>query len=159
MQEIKPRKIIRNISFLYWANLLGLVTFIVITSLYVSNVGKAIITDPQQDYILKTVLILLLIVIAPISYLVPQNKIKKIAKDQKLVIKLATYQSASLIRFILMSMAGILVALGFMLTANTNIIFLQAVVILFFLIYKPSPFKIASDLELEEKERQQIMPE
>ena len=159
MQEIKPRKIIRNISFLYWVNLLGLVTFIVITSFYVSNVGEVIISDPHHGYILKTVLIFLLIVIAPVSYLVPQNKIKKIAKDQKLVIKLAAYQSAILIRFIFMSMAGILVAMGFMLTANTNIIFLQAVVILFFLIYKPSPFKIASDLELEEKERKQIMPE
>ncbi|TVQ87833.1 MAG: hypothetical protein EA393_09910 [Bacteroidetes bacterium] len=159
MQEQKPRDIIRNISFIYWAMLLGLVTFIVVTSLFVSNVGEVIISDPQTAFILKTVLILTLIVIAPISYLVPQRKINRIKKDQKLNVKLAAYHMASLIRFVLMNSAGILIALGFMLTANTNLIFLQAVVILFFLIYKPSPFKIASDMDLDEKERQQIMPE
>jgi hypothetical protein len=159
MKEQKPRDIIRSISFLYWAMLLGLVTFIVVTSLFVSNVGEIIISDPHTAFILKTVLILILIAIAPISYLVPQRQINRIEKDQKLTAKLAAYHRASLIRFALMNSSGILIALGFMLTANTNLIFLQAVVILFFLIYKPSPFKIASDLELDEKERQQIMPE
>ncbi|MBW6479569.1 MAG: hypothetical protein K0B37_09085 [Bacteroidales bacterium] len=159
MKEQKPRDIIRSISFLYWAMLLGLVTFIVVASLFVSNVGEVIISDPHTAFILKTVLILILIVIAPISYLVPQRQINRIEKDQKLAAKLVAYHLASLIRFALMNSAGIIIALGFMLTANTNLIFLQAVVILFFLIYKPSPFKIASDLDLSEKERQQIMPE
>ena len=159
MKEQKPRDIIRKISFLYWAMLLGLVTFIVATSLFVSNVGEIIISDPHTAFILKTVLILILIVIAPISYLLPQRQINRIEKDQKLTAKLAAYHMASLIRFGLMNSAGILIALGFMLTANTNLIFLQAVVLLFFIIYKPTPFKIVSDLELNEKERQQIMPE
>lgn len=159
MKEQKPRDIIRNISFIYWAMLLGLVTFIVVTSLFVSNVGEVIISDPHTAYILKTVLIFILIVIAPISYLLPQKQINNIDKEQKLTVKLAAYHTASLIRFALMNSAGIFIALGFMLTANTNLIFLQAVVILFFLIYKPSPFKIASDLELDQNERQQIMPE
>ncbi len=159
MEEQKPRDIIRKISFLYWAMLLGLVTFIVVTSLFVSNVREVIISDPHTAFILKTVLIFILIVIAPISYLLPQRQINRIEKDQKLTAKLAEYHTASLARYMLMNSAGILIALGFMLTANTNLIFLQAVVLLFFIIYKPTPFKIASDLELDKKERQQIMPE
>jgi hypothetical protein len=159
MERQKPRDLIRNISFAYWAMLLGLVTFIVVTSLFVSNVGETVITDPQTVFIIKTTLIFILIVIAPVSYLIPQKQINNIDKSLKLIEKLRLYYTASIIRFVAMNMAGIAIAVGFMLTANTNIIFLQAVVLLFFLIYKPTPFKIASDLELDEKEKQEIMPE
>ncbi len=159
MEKQKPRDLIRSISFAYWAILLGLVTFIVVTSLFLSNVGETVITDPQTVFIIKTTLIFILIVIAPVSYLIPQKQINRIDKSLNLIEKLRFYYTASIIRFVAMNTAGVIIAVGFMLTADTNLIFLQAVVLLFFIIYKPTPFKIASDLELDEKERQQIMPE
>ncbi len=158
MQKQSPKEILRGISFVYWAMLLGLVTFIVATSLFISHTETAPVTDPESVYIIKTVLIILLLGLVPLSYIFPQKQIAKIDKTLPLEQKLIFYRVAAFIRFALMNAAGILTALGFLLTGATNLIYLQAIILLFFIIYKPGPFKIASDLELDENEKQQIMP-
>lgn len=159
MQKQTPKDILRGILFVYWAMVLGLATFIVVSSIFVSNMEGAPLTDPKAVYILKTVLIFILILLVPVSYVLPQRQIAKIAKGLPLTEKLNLYRTAAFTRLAVMNAAGVFTAIGFMLSAATNLIYLQAIVFLFFIIYKPSPFKIAADLELDEKQRRQIMPD
>ncbi len=159
MRPHRIKAILKSISFLYWFMLLSLVTFIIVSSVYVSNMGFLLLPDLQTFYIVNIFLILILIVLAPVSYIVPQRHISTIDRALPLDERLLLYRTAMFIRFLTMTVAGIFVALGFMLTGQTNLIFIQVIVLLFYFIYKPSPFKIASDLDLNEKEKQQLMPD
>ena len=156
-QDIKP--ILRNIAVVYWIMFLSLVTYIVISALIVSNTDIVFIADMQGSYIVNAILIFTLILLAPVSYLVPQKMINAIREDLSLTDKLLQYRTPMFIRFITMNSAGLLIAAGFLLTTTTHLIYLQVVVMLFFIIYKPSRFKIASDLQLNDREREQLMAE
>jgi hypothetical protein len=151
------KDIMGNISFIYMAMFLTLITYIVLSSLYISNVGPLLDFDPQLYYIIQVTLILLLIVLAPVSYAIPQRMINRMDITMDLENKLLAYRSAIMIRYIALNIAGLLVALAFLLTGNTNLILVQAIVLLFFIIYKPSPFRIAADLNLNDEEKQQLL--
>lgn len=157
MQEPTVKKVLGSIAVIYWAMFLSLVSYIVISSVYVSNRGPLFPMDPQMGYIITVVVSLLVIVLAPASYIISQNLIKKI--DPMLVLegKLLSYRTALFIRYIVMDLVGLLISLAFLATGNTNLILALAAVLLFFIIFKPTPFKIASDLDLDETDRQRIM--
>ncbi len=154
-QDIKP--ILRGIATFYWLMFLSLVSYIVASALLVSNTDMVLIENLRHAHILNAFVIFTLIVLAPVSYLVPQKMIGRIGQDRSLTDKLLLYRKPMLIRFAAMNAAGLLIALGFLLTATPNLIYLQVVVMLFFIIYKPSRFKIASDLALNEREKEQLM--
>ncbi len=154
-QDIKP--ILRSIAVAYWIMFLSLVTYIVASALVVSNTDIVFIEDMQLAHIVNAILIFALIVLAPVSYLVPHKMIAAIREDISLTDKLLRYRKPLFIRFITMNTAGLLIAVGFLLTATPSLIYLQVVVMLFFIIYKPSRFKIASDLKLNEREKEQLM--
>lgn len=157
MKRTIIKDIVRSISFIYMAMFLTLITYIVLSSLYISNIGSLLDFDPQLYYIIQVVLILLLIVLAPVSYAIPQRMITRMDHTMDLENKLLAYRSAIMIRYIALNIAGMLVAVAFLLTGNTNLILVQAIVLLFFVIYKPSPFRIAADLNLNDAEKQQLL--
>jgi magnesium-transporting ATPase (P-type) len=153
MKPQQNREIIRSINVIYWAVFLTTIMFIVISALYVSNAGPLLDTDPQRNYIINTLLVFMLIVLAPVSYAIPQKLISKIEINLTLDGKLIAYRGAMFIRLIAMEAAAIVIALGFMATGNTNLMYALIIVLLFFMIYKPTAFKIASDLKLNAEER------
>ena len=159
MQEKHPKDLLRNLSFFYWVMLLSLVTFIVASAIYINKLGPALGIDPQAHYIVNITVILLIIVIAPISYILPQKMIAAIDRSLPLEEKLIRYRLPLFVRYFFMDTAGFSIAVGFILTGNTNLILMQAIVMLFFIIYKPTPFKIAADLELNDNEKQKLMSE
>ncbi len=156
MSDQNIRVILRSIGFLYWFLFLSNVSIIVISAWYVSSIGTLLTPDPQTDYIIFLSVIVLLILLAPVSYLIPQRKINRIPKDQRLFFKLTSYRQALMIRFAAMNSAGFITAMGFILQGNTNLMYLQVIVILFFIIYRPTPFKIAADLDLEDEEEKKF---
>jgi hypothetical protein len=153
MKPQQLKEILRSINLIYWGIFLTTVMFIVIGAVYVSNAGSLPDADPQRNYIITTLLVFALMVIAPVSYAIPQKLIRKIDVNLELAGKLIAYRKATFIRLALMELAAILIALGFMATGNTNLVYVQVIVLLFFMIYKPTPFKIASDLSLSAEER------
>jgi hypothetical protein len=153
MKPEQNKEILRSINIIYWAVFLSAVMFIVISAIYVNNAGTLPDSDPQRNYIINAVLFFILIVLAPVSYAIPQRLIKKIDKNLTLPGKLLAYRRATLIRLVAMETAAITIALGFMATANTSLMYAQVIVLLFFMIYKPTAFKIAADLELTPDER------
>lgn len=154
-QDIKP--ILRNIAVVYWIMFLSLVTYIVASALIVSNTDIVLIKDMQTAHLVNTILIFALILLAPFSYIVPQKMIGAIGQVLSLPDKLLKYRKPMFVRFITLNTAGLMIAVGFFLTATLYLIYLQMVVMLFFIIYKPSRFKIASDLKLNNREKEQLM--
>jgi hypothetical protein len=157
MRESTIKTILNTITQQYRIMFFSLIIYIVAGSLYASNVGAVLENDPHMSYIITIILTFLIIILAPVSYLVPQKQIARIDPMAELNDKLEHYRKAMFIRYLAMNLAGLFIAVGFALTANTNLIMALAIILLFFIIFKPSPFKIAADLALGEDEKQKLL--
>jgi O-antigen/teichoic acid export membrane protein len=158
MNELRSAKnIFKTINLVYKAFFLGMIVFLVTASLLVSNAGGIIEDDPLMAQTLKIIAIGMAVVLIPVAYSIPQKLIRKISKELSLEEKLTRYQSALIIRFALTEGLGILATIFFLLTADNDFLMLFAIILLFYIISRPTPFKAATDLELSEIEKHELM--
>jgi hypothetical protein len=156
MQQQSIKDILRSITIFYWALFLSSVAVVVGAALLVSNQSEFVQDDPAFNTIVSTALMFLLIIHAPISYIIPQKMISRIDRILPLEQKLTQYRTALLIRFAAMNSASFLIAMAFVVTGNINLMYLQVIVMLFFLAYKPGVLKIVVDLDLDDAERNRL---
>lgn len=156
MQNIEPKAIYKNIQLVYGALLVGMLFFLVIASLLVSNSVLGKMTDPLMLQILKLLVIGFAVVLIPIAHGIPQRMIKKISPDLGLSEKMTKYQQALIIRFAATEIAAFFAIIIFMISGDTDLMFLIAIVLLYYLISRPNQFKVATDLELKELEKKEL---
>ena len=158
MNEPRSAKnIFKTINLVYKALFLGMIVFLVTASLLVSNAGAIMEGDPFWAQTLKIIAIGLAVVIIPTAYSLPQKLMRKISKELSLEEKLTRYQSALIIRFALTEGLGIMATIFFLLTADNDLLMLFAIILLFYIISRPTPFKAATDLELSETEKHELL--
>lgn len=156
-EQRSAKEIFKSITMVYRLLFLGMMVFLVIASLLVSKSGGFITDDPLMEQILKMIAIGLAVVIIPIAFSFPQKLIRKISKELSLEEKLSRYQSALIIRFALTEGIAIMAIVFFLLTADNDLLMLFAIILLFYIISRPTPFKAATDLELSEIEKHELL--
>lgn len=157
MENTDPRKTYKNINLVYGVFFFSLVIFLLIASLLVSKWGPLISEDPLMGQILKIIVIAFTVVIIPLAHSLPQRMIRKIGREQGLAEKMARYQSALTIRFALTEGTGIMACLFFLITGDTDLMLVVAIILLFFILSRPNHFKVGSDLELTEGEKIELL--
>jgi hypothetical protein len=157
MENKTPFQIQRAMSVTYTAFFVSVIIAIVISSVIVNKSGP-ILQDADREFaeIIKYIALFVFLLHIPLAYIIPQKAIKKIDKTIPLSEKLLLYNKSLIIRFALLSSAVIFVSVVFCLIADTNLIYIAAMGLVFFLIGKPNPFKTASDLELSDDEKKQL---
>jgi FtsH-binding integral membrane protein len=155
--ELNARKVFQNTHRIYGILFLTMIVFLVAASLIVSNMGPLLQEDPSMFHILKYIAIGVPIVAIPIAYSYPQKLISRISPELGFPEKLMEYEGALFIRFALVEGAAILVSIFFMLTGDTNLMMVLAIILLFFILSRPTPFKAATDLGLTEDEKAELM--
>ncbi len=154
-----PKSILREIKILHLVLFMSLILFTFIMVYILQTSGGLHEFDKQMEFIIKTLVIFTVVLIIPLSFILPQRIISRIKANLPLIPKLLQYRTALIIRFATLNFAGSLVAISFFIIADTNLMFLQAIVLLVFFIFKPSAFKIAQDLNLGPDEKRHLMPE
>jgi hypothetical protein len=107
-------------------------------------------------FIVKTFVILLVIMMIPFSFIFPQRMIAGIRTDASLIQKLLTYRMALLIRHGSLNIAGSLLLIAFFQIVDTNLLILLSIILLVFIISRPTIFKIAQDLQLSPQEKEKL---
>ncbi|MEE4176113.1 MAG: hypothetical protein V2I46_01250 [Bacteroides sp.] len=159
MENTVPKKAYKNINLVYGVFFFSMVIFLLIVSLLVSKTGPLIEEDPLMEQILKLIVIVFTVVIIPIAQGFPQRMIRKIGSDLSLAEKMARYQAALTVRFALTEGTGIMACLFFLITGDTDLMLLVAIILLYFIISRPSHFKMGADLELSEMEKKELFKE
>lgn len=158
MEKTEIKNQIKTIYILYWAMFLSVVLLTFLAGFIVSSQEPFLETDQQTAYIFYLILVVILAINIPLSYLLPQKMIRGIRGIQKpLVRRLSMYRTAMIVRFAVLNSAGFLVAIWFMFFGNVHLFYVQVIILLIFLMYKPSPFKIAVDLELDDRESEMLI--
>lgn len=159
MENADPKKTYKNINLVYGMFFFSLIIFLLIASLMVSKTGPLIKEDPLMEQILKLIVIAFTVVLIPIAQGFPQRMIRKIGGNLSLADKMAKYQSALTVRFALTEGTGIMAFLFFLITGDTDLMLLVAIILLYFLISRPSHFKVGADLALSEMEKKELFKE
>ncbi len=147
----------RTLNIIYGALFLGLIVFLVVASLLVSNAGFLLAPDPGLFSILKGVAIGFTILMLPLAWGLPQKMITRIDPALSLEERMIKYQHALILRLAMAEGTGLLATTIFMLTGDTNLMLVLAIILLFYIMSRPTVFKVAADLKLSEQEKQQLI--
>jgi hypothetical protein len=120
--------------------------------LYLSTYGS-ITPDPELALILRYVLIVLLPLGAGAGYFVFKQWMQAINPSISLREKLMKYQTAVLIRSGCFEMPGLFGAVATMVTGDNSFLLFTAIVIVLFLLLRPTIYTICTDLNLSQKDR------
>ncbi len=153
----RAKVLLKSVMKIYGIIFIAIIVSIVIASLYVSNSGSILQEKSPAAYFMQWIAIAATIGILPAGYISSQRSIKKIKTSISLSAKLLPYRKAMIFKFLSILSAAVLSSAFFLLTGNTNLMLILAIIILFYIISKPNPFKIADDLNLNEEEKQELM--
>jgi hypothetical protein len=156
MFDSDPKAIYKNLTRVYWILFLMMISFLIVASLFVSNIGPLTGHDTLIHQILKLLVIGFTVVIIPVAHSVPQRMIKKIGPETSLGERLGKYQQALIIRFALTEGVAFFAIVSFLLTGDNDLILLLAIILLFFIISRPNNFKTSHDLGLSALEKKQL---
>ncbi len=157
MDNQKPANQLRFLNRLYSIIFFSYIIFLILSSLVVSNAGPLLQEDPGLFTIIKSIAIGFPIILIPIAYTWPQRKIKAIDESSPLEEKMIFYRKALSLRLLLILVVALAVSFIFMLIGDTNLIMVLAIVLLFLVLSRPTPFKVATDLGLSDQEKLELM--
>ena len=157
MEKHSSFKVYKSIMETYGIIFIAIVVSIVAASLYVSNMGSIFEPETNAAFFMQLAAIAVTLAFIPVGYIFSQRMIKNIEPALSVYEKLLHYQKALKLRFTSMLATAFLVSFFFFLTANTNLMIILAIVLLFYLINKPNPFKTTDDLNLSPEDKQKLM--
>jgi len=112
--------------------------------------------DAAFESLLRMVVIATVPVGMSISYVAFKAVLKGITKELSLAEKLQRYQGAVLIRAAGLEMPGMFAAVVAFITSNVSFLLFTAVIVVLFLLFRPSINAITNDLQLTTLERSEL---
>ncbi len=149
--------IFKKMNRMYNRIFFALIILLLFSSIYVSNVGAILAYDAVLFSYLQAVSIAITAIFLVFAYTWPQTGIKKIPEDASPEDKLGQYREHMIHRLLLIGLAGLFTCLFFVLTANTNLMVVLAIILIFLILSRPTPFKTKADLALSEEEKKALM--
>ncbi len=139
---------INQLTIIYIAMILGQIFFLVIIFFIFKQNGTGF-DIPEAKYVFTYLAPLLTIGAIPAGYFLYSRQCKNGANLESIEQKFNTFRTASIIKYALFEFAGMINLLAYMFTYSQQFIFLFLIVIVIFLINKPSESRFNSDLNNE----------
>ena len=145
------KSVLTSLNMIYFSlimmmTLFGAVVFFLTTS-------GDITQDPELALILRYVLFVLLPVGVGAGYFIFKQWMNRISPALSLREKLMKYQTAVLIRSGCFEMPGLFGAVATLITGDISFLLFTAIVIILFLLLRPTLYTITTDMNLSQKER------
>ena len=144
-----------TLTFIHAALISGQVFFGFIAYFLVSTGGITFIDEATMK-IFRIIVPLLTIISIGASYLFFRMQLNNAKSKQDLSEKLMTYRTALIIKWAFLETPSILAIVGYLITGNRFFIIIAGLIILVFLVNKPSRNSTAFELELSRNERGKI---
>ena len=84
------------------------------------------------------------------------TRLQKVKNEESLSAKLAGYRSASILRYALLEAPSIAAIVMYMLTNNLLLLIFAGMIVILFLIYRPTKERVVTDLELSPSEQAKL---
>ena len=145
------KSVLTGLNMIYFSliTMMGLFALVV---LYITASGD-ITPDPDMTLLLRYVLFALLPIGLGAGYFIFKQWMLAIKPTLSLREKLMKYQTAVLIRSGCFEMPGLFGAVAAMITGDISFLLFTAIVIVLFLLLRPTIYTITTDMSLSQKER------
>ncbi|MDH5366024.1 MAG: hypothetical protein OEW67_03500 [Cyclobacteriaceae bacterium] len=107
--------------------------------------------------IINFILPFLILIIIGFSFLVFKKELKKINNELPLSKKLESYLKCALMKFAGLEFALVLSVLGYYLTFTNTFVAMFMIILVFFSLSKPTPYRIVNNLQLKGEERDMVI--
>lgn len=145
------KSVLTALNMIYFSLVTVMIMFSAVV-LYISTYGS-ITPDPELAFILRYVLFALFPIGVGAGYFIFKQWMQAINPSISLREKLMKYQTAVLIRSGCFEMPGLFGAVATMVTGDNSFLLFTAIVIVLFLLLRPTIYTICTDLNLSQKDR------
>lgn len=144
------KKTLRNLTLAYYANYVA-AALTAFAGFYILRSGYRI--DPQSEagITISSVLIILIIGSVPLTLGMFHRYSKKLVNLENIETRLSKYQTAGLIRIVIMGFGLMLGVLFFYVMGSQSMIFCAGIAAIGLFFCKPSQAKISSELQIDEE--------
>ena len=157
MEYQRARAIFRSLTKTYSTFFLAMIFLLVAASLMLSAQGPLSDRFGEWQLVHKAIGIGLAIVFVPLAYGYPQKLIRRIEADWKLSLKVSLYRQAVILRLAIVASVFLINAVFFLITGDNDLIMVLAIILVFFILSRPTPFRAAADMGLSDEEKLQLM--
>lgn len=149
-----PQKQVQLIITIHWVMLLFLVMFMLL--IYFLTISTADAPAADLDHVFRIIVPAFGLGSIFLGQFLYKTQISNAKNRDTLARKISGFQSAQLIKNGILEAPALLAIVVYMLTENIAYYLLAGLIILIFLMHRPTNFKVATDLELSPEERAEI---
>lgn len=143
----------RTLNVIHYALLAGQLLFAGV-ALYLTYGKKQVMNAPKEVFIYVVPLMAVLAVL--VGQAIYRIKTKKLIRYQSLTAKMTEYQSIFIIRLALIEGASLFAIVVYLLTVEAIFIAIGVLLIVYFVLLRPTRIKIAMDLELNASDKMKL---
>lgn len=152
MNTESPKEQFRQLKFMYHAVIILYIVLTVVIAIIYSRGIPGWMVNKETAYILNTIIIMVTVAAIPAGYYLYSQKTKEPSKYGSFSEKLRIYRKFTLIRFALFDTAGFCSLVVYFLTCSKQPMYLLLIVIILFLINKPTEQRFVNDFQITEEE-------
>lgn len=151
-----PKKTLNTINLIYFALIFVMAGFAVFVYVWIFTGQEMAPVDAAFESLLRILVIAMVPVGMGIGYVTFKASLKGITPDMPLSGKLQRYQQAVLVRCAGFEMPGMFASVVALITGNVSFLLFTAVIVVLFLLFRPTVNSITNDLQLSSRERMEL---
>ena len=143
----------KKLGTIFWAMLLGELLLYGIATLWLVQNGS-LLNAAERGTVIEFWLPVAAIAMIPLSYMVYSNRTKAYRESEDLSEKLESFFTSSVIRYIILDVAGLLTIVSYLFTYSRQGTYMFVAVVVIFLLQSPGAGRFINDLKVtgEDKE-------
>lgn len=154
-RKIKSKEYFRTLNIIYFGQLGAMILFALVT-FYLIQLGKM---GPENNELAITFQKIIMVVI-PFSlaggYVLFRMLMRTVRPEMPLIYKMKKYSSANLIRSAFLEIPGLFVSVAALITANILFLVIVPLILVLFILFRPTRSVIAQELNLSMAERAKL---
>ncbi len=149
---MKPKTVYNQIQLLYVVIMIGLLIFGVAAYYFVSGTGNIMLIDPSTERMVYTILIILVFVGIPVSYMFHKKSTSHISAELSITDKLVKYRKILFVKLITIEGLAMFSLIGYIVAGTKTYLYMYMILLVVYLISYPGKTTIAQEMQLESDE-------
>lgn len=149
---MKPENIYRQIQMLYFVILIGLIFLGGVAYYFVLINGNMSLIDASTEKAISTLLIIMVFVGIPVSYMFHKKNVSHINTELPLTEKLKGYRKSMFIKLVTLEGLAMFSLIGYILAGNKSYLYIFLIVLIVYLLNYPAKSTIKQELSLDDGE-------
>ncbi len=149
---MRPETIFKQIQLLYYVILTGLIVFGIAAWYFVARNGYVMMIDASMERAIYTILIILVFVGIPVSYVFHKKSVSHIDSSLSVSDKLTKYRKVLFVKLMTLEGLAMFSLIGYIVSGAKPYMYIYLILLVVYLISRPGKKNIMEELQLDEEQ-------